>query len=252
MLKKEIAVGNKSTLNVTLEAVDNALNDIVMVGYGTQRKRNVTAAVSSIDVSKLKDVPASNVSQLLYGQAAGVTVQEATGSPGREFNVTIRGTGSLGAGSAPLYVIDGFPVGTSIGQNLNPNDIATITILKDAVSTAIYGARGSNGVVLITTKNAKSGEVGLTASANYGVQNIPDSRKTKVLNGVQFAQFKKDIFMDKIRYFDNREPAIDEVPLDFRYPEQTKYSTNWFDEILNKNASYQNYDITLAQRERSH
>jgi len=245
--EKEVKVNNeKSVGNIQMVSTTSALSEVVVVGYGTQRKRNVTAAVSSIDVSKLKDIPATNVTQLLDGQAAGVTVQQATGSPGREFDVTIRGMGSLGAGSSPLYVIDGFPVGTSIGQNLNPNDIATITILKDAVSTAIYGARGSNGVVLITTKNARSGEVSLTASANYGVQNIPDSRKTKVLNGVQFAQFKKDIFMDKIRYFQNREPAIDEVPLDYRYPEQTKYSTNWFDEILNKNASYQNYDITLS------
>ncbi len=245
--EKQVKVNNGGSVgNIQMVSTASALGEVVVVGYGTQRKRNVTAAVSSVDVSKLKDVPVQNVSQLLYGQAAGVTVQQATGSPGREFTVTIRGTGSLGAGSAPLYVVDGFPVGTSIGQNLNPNDIASITILKDAVSTAIYGARGSNGVVLITTKNAKSGEVSLKASANYGVQNIPDSRKTKVLNGVQFAQFKKDIFMDKIRYFENREPAIDEVPLDYRYPEQTKYSTNWFNEILNKNALYQNYDITLS------
>lgn len=153
----------------------------------------------------------------------------------------------MGAGSQPLYVVDGFPVGTSVGQNLNPNDIATITILKDAVSTAIYGARGSNGVMLITTKRAKAGEVNLSVTANYGIQNVPESRKLKVLNGVQFAEFKKESFMDKIRNLEHREPTIDEVPLDYRYPEQTKYSTNWSDAILNQNAAFRNYNITLSQ-----
>ncbi|MEP7143466.1 MAG: TonB-dependent receptor [Ferruginibacter sp.] len=231
---------------IRLSSTNATLDSVVVIGYGSQMKRNITGAVSTVDVSKLKDIPANNVTQLLDGQAAGVVAQQATGSPGREFNVTIRGTGSLGAGSAPLYVIDGFPVGTSIGQNINPADIKTITILKDAVSTAIYGARGSNGVILITTKNGRIGEVSLTASVNYGIQGIPDSRKTKVLDGVGFAQFKKDIFMDKIRYFDHREPTVDEVPLDFRNPEQTKNSTNWFNEILNKNAAFQDYNITLA------
>ncbi|HEY6082126.1 MAG TPA: TonB-dependent receptor plug domain-containing protein, partial [Chitinophagaceae bacterium] len=243
---REVAVGASSLINVQLSSMNKGLNEIVVLGYGSQKKKDLTAAVSTIDVSKLKDIPVANVSRLLEGQAPGVTVKQATGAPGREFEVVIRGMGSLGAGSAPLYVIDGFPVGTSIGQNLNPDDIASITILKDAVSTAIYGARGANGVVLITTKNARAGEVNLSVTADYGVQNIPESRKTKVLNGKDFAQFKKDIFMDKIRYFQQREPSIDEVPLNYRYPEQTKYSTNWFDAILHQNAPYQNYDVTLS------
>ncbi|HEX8041605.1 MAG TPA: SusC/RagA family TonB-linked outer membrane protein, partial [Chryseosolibacter sp.] len=122
----------------------------------------------------------------------------------------------------------------------------SISVLKDAASTAIYGARGSNGVILITTKTAKEGQVNLTFDANYGVQNIPDSRRTVMMNGVEFAQYKKESFMDKIRYFEGREPSIDEVPEEFRYPEQTKYSTDWFDEITNQNAAFQNYNVTLA------
>lgn len=243
---KSVLVGTSPVINVQLSVSNQGLNEVVVLGYGSQRKRDVTAAVSTIDVSRLRDVPAANVSRLLQGQAPGVTVKQNNGAPGREFSVVVRGLGSLGAGSRPLYIIDGFPVGTSVGQNLNPNDIATVTILKDAVSTAIYGARGSNGVVLITTKNAKEGGNSLVVSANYGIQNIPESRKTKVLNGPDFAQFKKDIFMDKIRYFEKREPSIDEVPLDFRYPEQTKYSTNWYDEILQQNASFQDYNVTLS------
>ena len=122
---------------------------------------------------------------------------------------------SLAAGSDPLYVIDGFAVGTSVVANLNPNDIESVSILKDAASTAIYGARGSNGVVLITTKSAKEGKVNVNLSIDRGIQNIPNTRRVKMLNGVEFAQFKKEIFEDGIRYFQKREPTLEEVPSAF-------------------------------------
>ncbi|WP_233218941.1 SusC/RagA family TonB-linked outer membrane protein [Adhaeribacter arboris] len=243
---QEVAINNRNSINITLGADVKALEEVVVVGYGTQRKRDITSAVSNINMGDIGEVPASNVTRLIQGQAPGVAVKQKNGTPGSQFEVRVRGISSLGAGSDPLYVIDGFAVGTNVGQNLNPNDIESITILKDAASTAIYGARGSNGVVLITTKSAKEGKVGLTFTADYGIQNIPDSRKVSVLNGVEFAQFKKEVFMDNIRYFQKREPDISEVPIGFRFPEQTKYSTNWFDEILNNNAPYQDYNLTLS------
>lgn len=242
-----VLVTGQTTYEITLMTKLSDLDDIVVIGYGTSKKRNVIGAVSVVDVSKQKDIPITNVSRLLVGQSPGVQVTQNTGRPGDELKVTVRGIGSLGAGSDPLYVVDGFPVGSSVGQNLNPADIQSITILKDAVSTAIYGARASNGVVLITTKSAKAGKVNISFNSSYGVQNIPDSRKTKVLNGRDFAQFKKDLFMDKIRYFENREPDINEVPLDYRNPEQTEISTNWYDAVLNKNAAFQNHTIQLSQ-----
>jgi TonB-dependent starch-binding outer membrane protein SusC len=145
-----------------------------------------------------------------------------------------------------LYVIDGFVVGTSVGQNFNPNDIESISILKDAASTAIYGARGSNGVVLINTKNAKEGKVNINFTLDHGIQNIPMSRRTPVLNGVEFAQFKKEIFEDNFRYFKQKEPTLEDVPLGFRYPEQTKFSTDWFGAILNNNAPYTDANLTIS------
>ncbi|RYY52797.1 MAG: TonB-dependent receptor [Chitinophagaceae bacterium] len=241
------AITGESSYELRLTPRVSELNDVVVIGYGTAKKRDVIGAVSVVDVARQKDIPMTNVSRLLVGQAPGVQVTQNTGRPGDELKVSIRGIGSLGAGSDPLYVVDGFPVGSSVGQNLNPADIATITILKDAVSTAIYGARASNGVVLITTRSAQAGKVNVSFNTSYGIQNIPDSRTTKVLNGPDFAQFQKDIFMDKIRYFENREPTLDEVPEEYRYPEQTAYSTNWFDAILNKNASFQNHTIQLSQ-----
>ncbi len=243
---KEVLLGNQSVLNITLESDNKSLDELVVVGYGSQRKRDITSAVSVIGVDDIGEVPASSVTRLLQGQAAGVATKQKSGTPGQQFEVKIRGIGSLGAGSDPLYVIDGFPVGISVGQNLNPNDIETITILKDAASTAIYGARGSNGVVLITTKKAKDGKVGLNVSVDYGINNIPSSRKVKVLNGVEFAQFKKEIIEDNIRYFQKREPTIEDIPAGFRYPDQTKYSTNWYDLILNNNAPYTDVNLTLT------
>jgi TonB-linked SusC/RagA family outer membrane protein len=243
---KEVPLNNRSTVAVVLAPDAKSLEEVVVVGYGTQRKRDITSAVSNINMDDIGEVPASNVTRLIQGQAPGVSVKQKTGIPGGQFEVRIRGIGSLGAGSNPLYVIDGFPVGTSVGQNLNPNDIESITILKDAASTAIYGARGSNGVVLITTKSAKEGKLSLNVSADYGVQNIPDSRKVTVLNGVEFAQFKKETFTDKFISKNKREPTLAEIPLGYRFPEQTKHSTNWYDAILHKDAPYADYNMTMS------
>ena len=242
-----IVIGDKDVLSIKLLENTESLDEVVVVGYGTQRKSDITSAVSVVDMNNIGDIPSVDASRLLVGQAPGVVVKQSSGTPGKELDITIRGTGSLGADSKPLYVVDGFPIGTSLEQSLNPNDIESISILKDAASTSIYGARGANGVVLITTKGAKKGELKLTATASLGIQNVPDNRKVKMMNGVEFAEFKKQSYIDKVRYFENREPSIDEIPIDFRYPEQTKYSTNWYDEILKKNALIQNYNISLSE-----
>ncbi len=243
---QEVIVGNRTMVNVTLKVDVKALGEIVVVGYGSQRKQDITSAVSVINMKDIGEQPANNMNQMLQGRAAGVVVKTKSGAPGGAFEVRVRGIGSLGAGSDPLYVIDGFAVGTSVGANLNPNDIESVSILKDAASTAIYGARGSNGVVLITTKSAKEGKVNVNLSIDRGIQNIPNTRRVKMLNGVEFAQFKKEIFEDGIRYFQKREPTLEEVPLGFRYPEQTKYSTDWFAEIMRNNAPYTDVNLTIS------
>jgi len=238
--------GGQTTYEILLESSMGDLGEVVVVGYGSQRKADITSAISVINMDNVGEVPTTNVTRLLQGQAAGVQVRQNSGRPGEEMEVTIRGIGSLGAGSQPLYVVDGFPIGTSLGQSLNPADVESMTVLKDAASTAIYGARGSNGVILITTKSAKEGTVNLDFVANQGIQNIPDGRRTKMMNGTEFAQFKNDSFVDRIRYYEKREPALEEIPLEFRFPNQNTISTDWFDEILNQNAKFQNYNVTLS------
>ena len=245
-LPREVTIGSESNLNIQMAVDNKALEEVVVVGYGTQRKRDITAAVSVISMEDIAEVPKSNVTRMIQGQAPGVIIKQKSGAPGQQFEVKVRGISSLGAGSDPLYVIDGFPVGISVGQNLNPNDIETITILKDAASTAIYGARGSNGVVLITTKGAKEGKTSLNVSFDYGVQNVPDSRKTHVLNGQDFAQFKKEVFIGRYVLANHVQPTNDQIPADFRNPENTKNSTNWYDLILNNNAPYKDINVTLT------
>lgn len=244
--KQEIVVGNQTNLTTTLLPDDQTLNEVVVVGYGSQRRQDITSAVSVINLRDVGEQPANNPNQILQGRAPGVVVKQTSGTPGGAFQVRVRGIGSLGAGSNPLYVVDGFVVGTSVGQNLNPNDIEGITVLKDAASTAIYGARGSNGVVLITTKQAKEGKVNVNLALDYGIQSVPRSRRVTMLNGVEFAQFKKDIFMDQIRILQGREPQESEVPIGYRFPEQTKYSTNWFDLIMHDNAPYSDMNLTVS------
>ena len=238
---------DKPGITIALKpAAAKDLGEVVVVGYGTQRRRDITGSVATVDLAATKDVPATNPGRLLVGQVPGVTAKQLTGRPGQQLEIVVRGLGSLGAGSQPLYVIDGFPIGNSMDYGISANDIGSITVLKDAVSSAIYGARGSNGVVLITTKAAKTGAKALDFSATYGIQSVPRSWRTKVLNGQQFAQFKKDIFVDNQRFFQNHDPATDEIPEDFRYPEQTKISTNWFDEILHNNAPFKNINLTYS------
>lgn len=242
----EEAIGGRTAIDVTLKTEAIAGEELVVMGYGSQRKADITSAVAEVDMESLGDRSVSNLTNLMQGQAPGLVAKQTSGTPGGELQVNIRGISSLGAGSEPLYVVDGFPVGTSAGQNIDPSNIESISVLKDASSTAIYGARGSNGVILISTRSARQDEVHISFNASSGVQNIPNSRRTEMMGGVEFARFKKEAFMDQIRYFEGREPNIDEVPENYRYPEETRYSTNWLDHILNQNASFHKYNMSVG------
>lgn len=242
---EERLVGNSSSIDVSLASSMEELGEFLLIGYGSQRKADVTSAISEIDLRSFADLPIPNASRLLQGQAAGVQVRQQNGTPGQEFEVRVRGISSLGAGSDPLYVIDGFPVGNSIGQILNPNDIESISILKDAASTAVFGARGANGVVLITTKQAAAGKTKITFSSNTGIQNIPSSRVVSVLNAQQFVQFQNERVTDDFRRINGRDPLPNEIPAAWRNPGEQIPSTNWFNEITNQNALQQDYNLSV-------
>ncbi|SDL98158.1 SusC/RagA family TonB-linked outer membrane protein [Siphonobacter aquaeclarae] len=202
---QEVSAGGRTLLDVLLAASTSDLNEVVVIGYGTQKKSDLTGSISSISEAQFKRVPIASLDNGLRGRAAGVQVTTTSNQPGGATSIRIRGSNSVNTGSEPLYVIDGFPVyndnssagaGATVGPKLNalslinPNDIVSVEVLKDASAAAIYGARGANGVVLITTKKGKEGPTQFDFNAYYGVQSV--TKKLPLLNATEFAQLVND------------------------------------------------------------
>ena len=188
---QEITVGNNSTISASLSSENKTLSELVVVGYGTQKRKDLTGAISSVNAATIAKVPVTTLDQALQGRAAGVQVTNNDASPGGNVTVLIRGTGSLAQnGNGPLYVIDGYPVNTGGINNINPNDIASIDVLKDASATAIYGIRAANGVVIVTTKKGRKDGVQVSVDAYDAFQAKP--KEYKVLNAQQFATMALD------------------------------------------------------------
>lgn len=184
MKAQEIPVAGKSSVNVTMEEETIGLDEVVAIGYGTIKKSDLTGSVTSVKNEEISAYASSNVMQSLSGRAAGVQVNQNTGAPGAAISVRIRGTNSIQGSNEPLYVIDGFP---SSPSSLNNSDIASVEILKDASATAIYGSRGANGVVLITTKKGQSGETRVDFESSYGIQTL--RKKLDLMDATEYATF---------------------------------------------------------------
>ena len=181
---QEIAVGSRATIDVSLKANASSLEQVVVVGYGTQKKTDVTGSVKSVSSEAFNRGIINSPEQLLQGKVAGVNVTSASGEPGGSQGITIRGPGSIRVGSGPLYVIDGLPLDGGIGNFLNPSDIEKMDVLKDASATAIYGTRGANGVILITTKKGKAGFSTMNFSTDYAISSL--ARPLPVLSAADF------------------------------------------------------------------
>jgi TonB-linked SusC/RagA family outer membrane protein len=185
----EVKVGSNTTLTITLEEDFVNLEDVVVIGYGAQRKEAVTGSVVTMKGEDLKSVPGANISTVLQGRVAGVQMSQTSSKPGAEMQVRIRGTRSLNATNDPLVVLDGIPFAGSIGD-INPNDIKSIDILKDASATAIYGSRGANGVILVTTNKGTKGQQAIVSYNGYtGIKKI--FAKYPMMNGSEFAALRK-------------------------------------------------------------
>jgi TonB-linked SusC/RagA family outer membrane protein len=226
---KEIEIGGKTVINMTLsEGID--FDEVVVVGYGTQKKSNVTGSISQVKGEDLEDMQIGRVEQALQGRTSGIRVSQSSGAPGAGSTVRIRGTSSIN-GSNPLYVVDGVVIGGGIDY-LNPNDIASIEVLKDAASAAIYGARGANGVIIITTKKGKKGSARVNYNAYYGVQN--PWKKLPMLNGTEYAIIQ------------NEMAAAAGLALPFQNPSQYGEGTDWQDEIFYYNAPISSNEINVS------
>ena len=249
---QEITVGNQTIINVTLNESIYDINEVVTIGYGTVKKSDLTGAVSSIKSEDLPLAANTSVEQMLSGQASGVLVAKNDAQPGGGISILIRGAASTGAGNAPLYIIDGFPVtggvdpgtGTrySIGSrsplnSINPNDIESIEILKDASATAIYGARAANGVIIVTTKSGKKGKVNVDYNFKQSWQTLAQPYES--LSGAQYMEQVNHHMKETWLSDNNVYPYGTNDPISNPYPGTPKYSpqeiaeigdgTNWFD-----------------------
>jgi len=222
MAQQEVTIGNQSSFNVTLADDLVSLEEIVVVGYGTQEKKDVTGAVSVIKEAELKERPNTQFGSLIQGKAAGVQVLSSSGKPSQGISLRIRGTNSINAGSEPLYVIDGVP--TTDTRSINPADIASLTILKDASSAAIYGSQGSNGVVLITTKMGSTSKTEVSFDTYTGFSEVWNT--LPVLNTRDY----RDLMIEMGQNTDWS-----------RYTE----NTNWQDEIFGNGAT-RNYQLSIS------
>ena len=190
-LTQEIVVGNQTTLNVVISVDTKALDEVVVVGYGSSRKSDLTGSVGTVDVGALVKAPVASFADALSGRVAGVQVSSNDGQPGGGFNILIRGAGSLTQSTSPLFVVDGFPIEDLNPNTLNQEDIKSISILKDASSTAIYGSRAANGVVLIETKRGAVSKPVVTLSTSLGFQSAPP--QIPLMSPYEFVKYQQEL-----------------------------------------------------------
>ncbi len=235
-LTEEVMVGKQTEITVSLQPDVKSLSEVVVVGYGTQKKSDVTVSLASVSSAEFKDQPVAGVGQALQGRAAGVQVTAASNAPGGGVVVRIRGGNSLNAGNEPLYVIDGFPVYNTGGTDFNPNDIESIEILKDASATSIYGSRGANGVVIITTKRGKAGKGKVDFQTYYGIQEV--GKTQSLLNGAEFATFANEART-------NAGQAVVFSPAQIAAIPNGGEGTDWQKEIY-RSAPIQNHQVNFS------
>lgn len=242
---QEKVITDQSVVDVVLKPSTEKISDVVVIGYGAVKKSDLTGSVSSVKAEDLKAVPATTFDQALQGRAAGVQVVQSSGVPGGATNIRIRGTSSVNASSEPLYVIDGMLVNSDAGEvsvggrgpnigplaSINPDDIESIEVLKDASAAAIYGSRGANGVILITTKRGKEGKGKIDIDCYYGVQQV--AHKLNLLNAAQFANLVNDAAIN-----------AGQVPV-YVNPKNLGKGTDW-QEALFRIAPIANYQVSFS------
>jgi len=233
---KQIPVGNQSQLTVLMEQANAKLDEVVVIGYGAVRRRDLTGAVSSLKSKDITAIPVSNALEVLQGKVAGMDITKVTGEAGAPVRVNLRGNRSLTASNDPLILVDGIPYGAVL--DLNTSDIESMEVLKDASSTAIYGSRGANGVILITTKKGRTGKPIVSLSAYYGVQS--PAGLPEIQNGDQYATFKREAFRTAGITDDNKIFNPGELAAI-----NGKVYVDWMDEVL-KNGSTLNTELSIV------
>ena len=237
---QQVTVGASNELQISMQAAADQLNEVVVIGYGVQKKKLVTGATVQVSGENLQKLSTTSPLTALQSQSPGVNITQTSGQPGEGFKVNIRGLGTIGY-SAPLYVIDGVPGGDI--NNLNPADIESVDVLKDAASAAIYGSRAANGVILVTTRQGKSGKIQLSYDGFAGVQNVykmPQPLNAKqYMDVINLVQFNEDIAL-------TNWPAVMGDSLYNAVQNGTWKGTNWLDAIRNEDAPIQNHTFNMV------
>ncbi|MCD8030692.1 MAG: TonB-dependent receptor [Bacteroides sp.] len=239
MVTQDVPVQGRSSVNVTLRDDAQALDEVVVIGYGTARKKDLTGSVTTVSGAELAKVPVGNVAQAMSGRLAGVQITSADGSPDAEVLIRVRGGGSITGDNSPLFIVDGFPV-SSI-SDIAPNDIEDITVLKDAASTAIYGSQGANGVILITTKGAKEGKTTVSYNGYLQWKNI--AKKLKVMDPYEFVMYnyERAAMRNEISKFEERWGHFDDLEL-YKYQK----GTDWQEEMFGNSEMSQSHNISIT------
>lgn len=239
MQTQTLNVANRTSLRITMQQDVELLDEVVIVAYGTQKARSLTGAMSRINTDELVDMPVSNITQKMQGKFAGVQILNNSGEPNSNLSIRIRGQASINAGNNPLIVVDGFPTSSGL-ETLSPDEIESISILKDAASTTLYGSRAANGVIMVTTKRGRAGKTNITFSANYGIESVSERGMPDVMNAQEFAQFKKEYYEDAQKYEGSTAP----IPEQYANPSAVKQGTDWY-KVLLRTAHSQNYNFGL-------
>ncbi|WP_081485167.1 SusC/RagA family TonB-linked outer membrane protein [Marinilabilia salmonicolor] len=238
MRTQEIPVNGQRNINITMEEEEIGLDEVVVVGYGVQRKSDITGAISSVNEEQMMKIPTTDIGQMLVGRVAGLEVIPATGRPGEFSDIRIRGTRSLSGGNNPLYVVDGVPVEDI--NFINPADIASMEVLKDASSTAIYGARAANGVVLVTTKRGKEGKTNISVSATHTTQMLKRNFDFYTPEGYVALQ------REKYRQEDGSYPSDDVIFPTYELDNLANQNYTDWEELAIDNARLQRYDVSMT------
>ena len=228
----DIAVKGQSQINVTLSDDTQALDEVVVIGYGTVAKKDLTGSVSSVSAKQIAAIPVSSASEALQGKMAGVSITTTEGSPDADVKIRVRGGGSLSQDNSPLYIVDGFPV-SSI-SDIAPTDIQSVDVLKDASSTAIYGARGANGVIIITTKSGQEGKIQVNLGASFGVRKV--TKMVDVLNPYEYVLWQQEIDQEGMKY-----GMFDDLDI-----YKSMKGTDYQDEIFGRTGNQQQYNVSVS------
>lgn len=237
---QSLKIVDPSPLHIVLKEAVNRLDEVVVVSYGTQKKRDLTGSVTQVNANEMSDFPVGQFAQKLQGQVPGVQITQSTGQPGKGMHFRIRGAASINSGNWPLFVIDGLPTDVDL-SNINPDEIESFSILKDAAASSLYGSRAANGVVLITTKRGKKGRTQVDLNVSYGIQTMKGLNGFDMMNGEEFARFKKEYYEDQARY----EGYTGGVPEHYQNPSKYGKGYNWFDELTH-NTAVQNYSLGIS------